>query len=292
MGTQIECKVIEPRGTACATTSCSRAAPSSRRSARRSASRSSTACSPGSSSRAKISNIVDFRRVRRPRRHRRPDPHLGALLVARQPSERGARDRRHRAGQGARHRPRAPAHLTGSSSRPRRIRGSGSSTRATSATSWPGTVTKVVTFGAFVEILDGVEGLVHISELAAHHVENPREIVQPGDELLDQRSSRSTRERRRLSLSAKRVEGQGASRRGGSSPTEPAPTRSPPRRASSKAIAPEVDAPTDVEAALEDPAEVEAVVEGRRGRRGAEAEPAEVEAECSRLAEVEAPCAC
>ncbi|HEY7966305.1 MAG TPA: 30S ribosomal protein S1, partial [Solirubrobacteraceae bacterium] len=41
-----------------------------------------------------------------------------------------------------------------------------------------GTVTKVVTFGAFVEILDGVEGLVHISELAAHHVENPREIVQ------------------------------------------------------------------------------------------------------------------
>src|SRR5438067_10553542 len=37
-----------------------------------------------------------------------------------------------------------------------------------------GRVTKVVTFGAFVEILPGVEGLVHISELAAHHVENPR----------------------------------------------------------------------------------------------------------------------
>src|SRR6201984_3138314 len=35
-----------------------------------------------------------------------------------------------------------------------------------------GTVTKVVAFGAFVEILDGVEGLVHISELAQHHVEN------------------------------------------------------------------------------------------------------------------------
>src|SRR6266567_2809962 len=44
-----------------------------------------------------------------------------------------------------------------------------------------GTVTKVVTFGAFVEIMDGVEGLVHISELAAHHVENPREVVEPGD---------------------------------------------------------------------------------------------------------------
>ena len=46
-----------------------------------------------------------------------------------------------------------------------------------------GTVTKVVTFGAFVEILDGVEGLVHISELANHHVENPREVVQPGDDV-------------------------------------------------------------------------------------------------------------
>ncbi|MET0809927.1 MAG: 30S ribosomal protein S1, partial [Thermoleophilaceae bacterium] len=44
-----------------------------------------------------------------------------------------------------------------------------------------GRVTKVVTFGAFVEILPGVEGLVHISELANHHVENPREVVSQGD---------------------------------------------------------------------------------------------------------------
>src|ERR671932_684259 len=44
-----------------------------------------------------------------------------------------------------------------------------------------GKVTKVVTFGAFVEIMDGVEGLVHISELANHHVENPREVVNQGD---------------------------------------------------------------------------------------------------------------
>src|SRR6202022_261366 len=70
-----------------------------------------------------------------------------------------------------------------------------------------GNVTKVVTFGAFVEILDGVEGLVHISELAAHHVENTREIIQPGDpvrvKILEIDS-----ERRRLSLSIKRVEGQ------------------------------------------------------------------------------------
>ena len=43
-----------------------------------------------------------------------------------------------------------------------------------------GKVTKVVAFGAFVEIVPGVEGLVHISELAEHHVENPSEVVEPG----------------------------------------------------------------------------------------------------------------
>ena len=70
-----------------------------------------------------------------------------------------------------------------------------------------GTVTKVVTFGAFVEILDGVEGLVHISELAPHHVENPREVVAPGDEI-KVKVLEIDSERRRLSLSVKRVEGQ------------------------------------------------------------------------------------
>jgi small subunit ribosomal protein S1 len=69
-----------------------------------------------------------------------------------------------------------------------------------------GKVTKVVTFGSFVEILPGVEGLVHISELAQHHVENPREVVSQGDNvkvlILEVDA-----ERRRLSLSLKRVEG-------------------------------------------------------------------------------------
>ncbi len=75
-----------------------------------------------------------------------------------------------------------------------------------------GTVTKVVTFGAFVEILDGVEGLVHISELATHHVENPREVVQPGDDVRVKILEIDS-ERRRLSLSVKRVEGQELPRR-------------------------------------------------------------------------------
>src|SRR4026209_153932 len=68
-----------------------------------------------------------------------------------------------------------------------------------------GRVAKVVTFGAFVEILPGVEGLVHISELAQHQVENPREVVSQGDSvkvlILEVDG-----ERRRLSLSLKRVE--------------------------------------------------------------------------------------
>ncbi|MGD9572161.1 MAG: 30S ribosomal protein S1 [Thermoleophilia bacterium] len=67
-----------------------------------------------------------------------------------------------------------------------------------------GKVTKVVTFGAFVEIHAGVEGLVHISELAAHHVENPREVVNQGD-VLAVRIIEIDADRRRLSLSLKRV---------------------------------------------------------------------------------------
>src|SRR5688572_27044973 len=70
-----------------------------------------------------------------------------------------------------------------------------------------GKVTKVVSFGAFVEIMEGVEGLVHISELAQHHVENPREVVEPGDEV-KVKILEIDDERRRLSLSLKRVEGQ------------------------------------------------------------------------------------
>jgi small subunit ribosomal protein S1 len=68
-----------------------------------------------------------------------------------------------------------------------------------------GRVTKVVTFGAFVEILPGVEGLVHISELAQHHVENPREVVSQSDPV-NVLILEIDGDRRRLSLSLKRVE--------------------------------------------------------------------------------------
>ena len=82
-----------------------------------------------------------------------------------------------------------------------------------------GKVTKVVAFGAFVEILEGVEGLVHISELAQHHVENPREIIQPGDDV-KVKILEIDSERRRLSLSIKRVEGQVLPQRDRTAPEE------------------------------------------------------------------------
>jgi small subunit ribosomal protein S1 len=71
-----------------------------------------------------------------------------------------------------------------------------------------GKVTKVVAFGAFVEIVPGVEGLVHISELAEHHVESSSEVVSPGDEVRV-KILEIDEERRRISLSIKRVNGQG-----------------------------------------------------------------------------------
>ena len=46
-----------------------------------------------------------------------------------------------------------------------------------------GRVTKLVPFGAFVQVGDGIEGLVHISEMSAHHVEAPEQVVTPGEEL-------------------------------------------------------------------------------------------------------------
>jgi len=64
----------------------------------------------------------------------------------------------------------------------------------------PGRVTKLVSFGAFVEVAEGVEGLIHISELAEHHVETPDEIIRSGDEV-DARIIDVDARRRRLSLS-------------------------------------------------------------------------------------------
>ena len=68
-----------------------------------------------------------------------------------------------------------------------------------------GAITKVVTFGAFVELFPGVEGLVHISELSWEHVENPREVVNPG-EIVKVQLIEIDPERRRISLSIKQTQ--------------------------------------------------------------------------------------
>ena len=67
-----------------------------------------------------------------------------------------------------------------------------------------GTITKVTDFGAFALIKEGVEGLIHISELAEPAPNHPREIVQEGEQLLLRIVKLDVR-RRRLGLSLKRV---------------------------------------------------------------------------------------
>jgi small subunit ribosomal protein S1 len=71
-----------------------------------------------------------------------------------------------------------------------------------------GKVTKLVPFGAFVEIGSGVEGLVHISELAWEHIEFPEEVVSVGEEV-DAKIIDIDLERRRISLSLKQLTGPG-----------------------------------------------------------------------------------
>src|ERR671933_272715 len=67
-----------------------------------------------------------------------------------------------------------------------------------------GRVTKLVPFGAFVQVGEGIEGLVHISEMAGHHVEAPEQVVTPGEELWVKIIDLDL-QRRRISLSIKQA---------------------------------------------------------------------------------------
>src|SRR4051794_28846576 len=149
-----------------------------------------------------------------------------------------------------------------------------------------GAVTKVVTFGAFVEILDGVEGLVHISELANHHVENPREVVQPGD-VVRVKVLEIDSDRRRLSLSVKRVEGQtlpSELRAAAGEPFDPGELDDAPELGLSEDVftgaAPVPDAELHADEAVADPGELAAEVEASPDA-----------AEAVEVAEAEAPAA-
>ena len=68
-----------------------------------------------------------------------------------------------------------------------------------------GEVTKIKKYGAFLQIGDGIEGLLHISELAWEHVEHTEDVVQVGQHLRV-RVLQADRSRRRISLSLKQVE--------------------------------------------------------------------------------------
>ena len=67
-----------------------------------------------------------------------------------------------------------------------------------------GSVTKTVPFGAFVAVTDGVEGLVHVSEIAMHHVESP-ELELSVDQPVKVRITEVDGDRRRISLSIKQA---------------------------------------------------------------------------------------
>ena len=69
----------------------------------------------------------------------------------------------------------------------------------------PGKVTKLVPFGAFVRVEEGIEGLVHISELAQRHVEVPDQVVNVGEEIMVKVIDIDL-ERRRISLSIKQAD--------------------------------------------------------------------------------------
>ncbi len=68
-----------------------------------------------------------------------------------------------------------------------------------------GKVTKITNFGVFVGLEDGLEGLLHISELADHKVDNPEEMVNVGDEI-EVKVLRVDTDERKIGLSRKRVD--------------------------------------------------------------------------------------
>jgi small subunit ribosomal protein S1 len=67
-----------------------------------------------------------------------------------------------------------------------------------------GTVTQLANFGAFARIEDGIEGLIHVSELADERIQHPKQVVQEGQDLL-LRIIRIDPQRRRMGLSLRRA---------------------------------------------------------------------------------------
>ena len=120
-----------------------------------------------------------------------------------------------------------------------------------------GTVIKTVPFGAFVSVTDGVEGLVHVSEIAVHRVESPELELSIGQKVTAKITELDD-ERRRVSLSIKQAlpdwkeREQQQTSSGAPSPSGP-PRKRPPRREFEREFGPEAEErpPVAVDASLE-----------------------------------------
>jgi len=180
-----------------------------------------------------------------------------------------------------------------------------------------GTVTKLVNFGAFVRVRDGLEGLIHISELSHQRVAHPGDVVHEGQQLKLRIISLDS-ERHRLGLSLKQAE---------EAPARPAPEPGAPRgerrprpervysasdavqepeggidntlaaafaqvreqmAAAEAAVEPETEAPAEPEAAAEGVTETPAEPEAAAAEPEAVAEPEAAEPETEAPAEPEA----
>ncbi|MFN7019930.1 MAG: 30S ribosomal protein S1 [Phycisphaerales bacterium] len=92
-----------------------------------------------------------------------------------------------------------------------------------------GKVTKITNFGVFVELENDLEGLLHISELADHKVENPQDVVKPGEEV-DVKILRVDIEDRKIGLSLKRAQWGDTAGALDASEREEKPSRKSPKR--------------------------------------------------------------
>ena len=122
------------------------------------------------------------RRVHRPRRHRRPAPHHRHELGPRQPPVRAVPGRRPGPRQGPQVQRRHRARLASASSRSRKIRGTTPTRSTRRAPSSRGKVVSLKDYGAFIELEQGIEGLVHVSEMSwTSRVKHPSKMVAVGD---------------------------------------------------------------------------------------------------------------
>jgi small subunit ribosomal protein S1 len=146
-----------------------------------------------------------------------------------------------------------------------------------------GEVTKIVPFGAFVRVADGIEGLVHISKLSEQHVESADQVVQVGERVRVKVEDVDVA-RRRVSLSMRGVddaapvaeieaevapEAPDPGPEPEPEPVEPAPSEPPPAPAAeeeAEEIAPE-PAPAE-EATAEGEVSLESIVEDLKRREG------------------------